>query len=249
MLADSSLPELPPALRRAKRAAASAAASSSSKKQRRATQPSHQIPTLGRLTQPIVNPDDYIIPFKQASAVKELVIKHQRYLESLNRIYRCFHCGLNYKAINNFQHYGCRMHPGIAKFDPTTGTTHYTCCYRKFSDPDIGCTPCMHSRDARGRKQIVRRQIVLFLAEELVDAAIEEGGSFECGTPDETMIYLSYMSKEPHYDLPKQFIFTCNPTMISRRENQLCYFPSVITTPYTPQARAPRKRRSILNQQ
>lgn len=264
MLSNAPLPSLPPSLRKAKRSAASSSSGGrerrSSKRQRNperrpeplqqdddGVQGSHQVQKLIRHYRPIVDPEDYVIPFKQVSSLKELIDRHIDFLEMVNRIYRCIHCGLNYKATINYQFYECSFHPGIPIFDSEKGASFYTCCDTEYPDRGLGCMPCMHSRNEKARERIVHTREPLFLSEELVDAALAEGGVFAAGEPTPAMIYMALMSKSTPYSLPDQFTFAVRKEMISHRKDGRCYFPtSLFTAPPHNTTSTTRTKRSLL---
>jgi len=259
MLSNASLPSLPPALQKAKRSADSSSKKSSSKRQKRSRksqkksiqsdegQASKQINKLTRRYQPIIQPEDYVVPFKQNSTLHELFAKYAPFIEMLNRIYCCTHCGISYKSITNFRYYGCAFHPGITEFDSIDGVIRYTCCGAKYPDRGLGCTPCMHSRNSKGRERIVHDRNPVCLPEELVDVALEEGGAIFAGHPTDAQRYMARMSKTTPYYLPEQFVFTVCQEMISYREDGKCCFQTSLFALQKPHATSQRHRRSLLN--
>lgn len=185
---------------------------------------SAQIDKLVRTHRPIINSSDYVVPFRQTSSTRELLDRYSLYIESMNRIYPCSHCGISYRPIQNYKWYGCSMHPGIPIFDCVTGMQHYTCCGKEYSDRSTGCVPCMHSRSVTSRKKIVVEKQLVYLPEELVDAVNEKGGYMFAGKPTSVMRSLAYMSSAPPYTLPGKFHIEVNPQFIVMRENNRCYF-------------------------
>ena len=207
---------------------------------------STQISKLVRTHRPIINPLDYVVPFKQTSSIRELLDRYSYYIESMNRIYQCSHCGLSYRSIENYKWYGCSMHPGIPIFDCSTGKQQYTCCGKEYNDRGLGCVPCMHSRSVTSRKKIVLEKQLVYLPEELVDAAIAGNGCIFAGKPTSVMLSLAYMSSSPHYTLPEAFFIELNPQFIIMREAEKCYFSTNLMSQHRKSNATRGAQRSVL---
>ena len=266
MLSDAYLPELPAHLRKAKRKAEGG----KRRKKRRFEPPqrtivqeeeeedgkkeeeeegqiSHQLDHIKRSYNPIVHPDDYVIPFKQLSTRKELIEKNIRSIEMVNRLYRCVHCGFAYSNLTNFTRYACLMHPGILRFDSREGISRYTCCKLPSTDAGLGCLPCIHSRNAKSRDKIIHTQDKLMLDEELVNAALESGGAFYAGETTDAMHFLAFMSRktsEP-YDIPDHLIFAVDKEMLTVNTQGYYFIPTKLLTFKHPTV-VTRPSRSIL---